>query len=68
VKAHLATLLGGWAFTAGVFYMALFIGFDPEIAQHFTRNPTLDALIAGMLVLAALGVLTAWLAGRQTGE
>jgi len=65
---NIATLIGGWAFTTGVFYMALFISLDPEIARHFTRNPTLDALICAMLILAVLGVITAWLALRKGGR
>jgi hypothetical protein len=62
---NLAALIGGWAFTSGVFYMALFISLDPQIAQHFERNPTLQAIVGGMLVLAGLGVLTAWHAHRR---
>jgi hypothetical protein len=62
---NLAALIGGWAFTSGVFYMALFISLDPQIAQHFERNPTLLAIVGGMLVLAGLGVLTAWHAHRR---
>lgn len=58
----LGVLISGWAFTAGVFYMALFISLDPELREYIKPNPTILALIAIMLGIAILGILTAALA------
>ncbi len=55
----ISTLLGGWAFTAGVFYMALFVSLDPELAQHNNANTTMLFLMGIMLTLSILGFLGA---------
>jgi hypothetical protein len=50
-------LLAGWAFTAAVFYMALFVTLDPALA--IDANPVILGLIGGMLVAAGVGFLCA---------
>jgi hypothetical protein len=56
-------LVSGWAFTAGVFYMALFISLDPEVAKYnIGTSGTILILIELMFVIAALGVVTSFLA------
>ena len=62
---NIAFLISGWAFTAGVFYMALFISLDPELTNYINPNTTILALIAIMLGLAILGIVTAALACRK---
>jgi hypothetical protein len=63
----IAVLASGWAFTAGVFYMALFISLDPEVAKYnIGASGTILILIALMLSIAALGVLTSFLAMRKS--
>ncbi len=57
---HVHVLLAGWTFAAGVFYMALFVSLDPELAPHINADGTMLALIAGMCALAVLGALGAW--------
>jgi hypothetical protein len=54
---HVHLLLSGWAFTAGVFYMALFGGLDPE--NFASANKVLLVLIGLMLGLSAVGFLCA---------
>jgi hypothetical protein len=62
-----AVLASGWAFTAGAFYMALFISLDPEVAKYnIGAGGTILILIALMLVIAALGVVTSFLAMRKS--
>ena len=62
-----AVLASGWAFTAGVFYMALFISLDPEVAKYnIGAGGTILVLIGLMLVVAALGVVTSFLAMRKS--
>src|SRR5215510_13328292 len=53
------TLLGGWAFTTGVFYMALFVGLDPVAAYHLKDNVVLLTLISVMLAVGVVGFLCA---------
>ncbi|MGE0128142.1 MAG: hypothetical protein AB7U82_08680 [Blastocatellales bacterium] len=63
----IAVLASGWAFTAGVFYMALFISLDPEVAKYnIGAGGTILILIGLMLFLAALGVVTSFLALRKS--
>jgi hypothetical protein len=50
-------LLSGWAFTAGVFYMALFLSLDS--ATGIPADPALLILIGVMLGLSILGFLGA---------
>ena len=58
------TLLGGWAFTAGVFYMALFVGLDPISAYHLESNVVLLVLIGFMFAVSVIGFLCALLAAH----
>src|SRR5262245_26121414 len=63
----ITVLLSGWAFTAGVFYMALFISLDPEVAKYnIGAGGTILILIELMLLIAALGIVTSFLARRRT--
>lgn len=62
---HLWVLISGWAFTAGVFYMALFVSMEPVISKVITPNSGFLTLLAGMLMLAILGITTGALATRQ---
>lgn len=59
---HLPFLMSGWAFTAGVFYMALFVSLDSELANP---NRTILILIGIMLVFSVLGIVSAALADRR---
>jgi hypothetical protein len=65
-RQSIAVLASGWAFTAGVFYMALFISLDPELAKYNVgAGGTILILIELMLLIAALGVVTSFLALRK---
>jgi hypothetical protein len=59
-RIHL--LLAAWAFTAGVFYMALFISLDPQLG--LTVSPVLLALVGVMLAASVTGFLLALLTIR----
>lgn len=62
-RQSIAVLASGWAFTAGVFYMAFFISLDPGFAKYnIGASGTILILIGLMLVIAALGVVTSFLA------
>jgi hypothetical protein len=66
-RQSVAVLASGWAFTAGVFYMALFISLDPEVTKYNTgAGGTILTLIELMLLIAALGVVTSFLALRRS--
>jgi hypothetical protein len=66
-RQSIAVLASGWAFTAGVFYMALFISLDPEVAKYNVgAGGTILILIGLMLLIAALGVVTSFLALRRS--
>jgi hypothetical protein len=62
---HVHLLASAWAFTAGVFYMALFVSLEPQIAAQFPVNGTLLALVGSMLVVSIAGALTATMALRR---
>jgi hypothetical protein len=55
-------LLAAWAFTAGVFYMALFGSLDPQLALNV--SPVLLSLMGGMLAASVVGLWLAWLGMR----
>jgi hypothetical protein len=66
-RQSIAVLASGWAFTAGVFYMALFISLDPGFAKYnIGASGTILILIALMLLIAALGIGASFLAMRKT--
>ena len=66
-RQSIAVLASGWAFTAGVFYMALFISLDPEVAKYnIGAGGTILILIELMLLIAALGIVTSFLALRRS--
>ena len=56
-RVHL--LLAAWAFTSGVFYMALFSSLDPQLG--LVVGPVLLALIGVMLAASVTGFLLALL-------
>jgi hypothetical protein len=61
---HVHTLLAAWAFTAGVFYMDLFVNLDPQLAPHTQIGPILLALIGFLLVVSLVGFFNALFAVR----
>jgi hypothetical protein len=62
-RQSIAVLASGWAFTSGAFYMAFFISLDPGFAKYnLGASGTILILIGLMLVIAALGVVTSFLA------
>lgn len=64
-SADVMMLASGWAFTAGVFYMALFIGLSPEwLRCNPDESPTLRVLIGLMLGIALIGFAAAAVHGR----
>jgi hypothetical protein len=66
-KQGIAVLASGWAFTAGAFYMALFISLDPGVAKcNIGARGTILILIGLMLLIAALGIVTSFLALRRS--
>ncbi|MDZ4858126.1 MAG: hypothetical protein SGI88_04025 [Candidatus Hydrogenedentes bacterium] len=64
VRTHVLT--SAWAFTLGVFYMALFITLDNlrEGKASFAEQQVIILLIALMTALAAMGVVTAAIAQK----
>ena len=56
---HIHMLVGSWAFAAGIFYMALFVNLDPEMAQYVESDTALLVIIGFMLVLCVIGFLCA---------
>ena len=61
---HAYTLLAAWAFTAGVFYMDLFVNLDPQLPPSMQPGRVLLALITLMLVLSLIGFFSALFAVR----
>lgn len=59
---NIHVLLCGWAFTAGVFYIAFFAGLDPENASNTESNMVLVVLIGLMLAWSVVGFLCALVA------
>jgi len=58
------TLLAAWAFSAGVFYMDLFVNLDPQLPQNLRPGAVVIALIVLVLVLSLVGFFSALLALR----
>jgi uncharacterized membrane protein len=52
-------LLSAWAFTMGVFYIALFVSLDPENAASSQSDSTLLILMGLMLGISLIGFLGA---------
>jgi hypothetical protein len=59
--SHVHSLLSGWAFTAGIFYMALFVSLDPAIPTDMRAPSALLFLMGLMLGVSILGLLFALL-------
>ena len=59
-----STLLAAWAFSAGVFYMDLFVNLDPQLPAQLRPTTTVMALIVFVLVLSLVGFVTALFAIR----
>jgi uncharacterized membrane protein len=55
-------LLSAWAFTMGVFYIALFVSLDPENAANSQSDSSLLILMGLMLGISLIGFLGALLA------
>lgn len=53
-------LISAWAFTAGVFYMALFVSLDPELKPYINAGEAILVLMALLLMLSVMGLLTAF--------
>jgi hypothetical protein len=62
---HVPTLLAAWAFSAGVFYMDLFVNIDPHIPPDLYPGSVVIALIVLVLVVSVAGFVTALRAGRR---
>ena len=58
-------LLAAWAFSAGVFYMDLFVNLDPGLPAPLRPTPVVMALIVLVLVLSLAGFFTALVAARR---
>ena len=56
---HVHVLVSGWAFTAGIFYMALFVSLDPAIPAHLRVGAVLLFPMGLMLGLSIAGFLCA---------
>lgn len=61
---HIHTLLAAWAFTAGVFYMDLFMNLEPQLPAHLRPSPIVMALIVLCVVVSLVGFFAALLAIR----
>ena len=61
---HVHTLLAAWAFSAGVFYMDLFVNLDPQLPAHLRPGTVVMALIVLVLALSLIGFFSALLAIR----
>ena len=48
-------LMAGWAFSAGVFYMDLFVNLDPNLPTSLRPGAVVIALIVLVLVLSLIG-------------
>jgi hypothetical protein len=55
-RGHEPVLMVAWALAAGVFYMGLFVGLDPEINRGQPPPATFLGLIAVALVVQVLGL------------
>jgi hypothetical protein len=53
------SLLAAWAFSAGVFYMDLFVNLDPHLPANLRPGTVVMALIVLVLVLSLIGFVTA---------
>jgi hypothetical protein len=66
---HLHHLLSAWAFTMGVFYMALFVSLDAENTAITQTDNILLILIALMLGISLMGFIGSLLVlARQQGN
>ena len=61
---HVYSLLAAWAFSAGVFYMDLFVNIDPALPAHLRPGTVVIALIVLVLGLSLVGFFSALLAIR----
>ena len=61
---HVYILLAAWAFSAGVFYMDLFVNLDPQVPPHMRPGTVVMALIVLVLALSLVGFFSALLAIR----
>jgi hypothetical protein len=68
--SNIHILLSGWTFTAGVFYMALFVQLDPELWNYLQPDKVLLLLIGAMLAVAVIGIAAVMYAlhGRRSSS
>ncbi|HKP92442.1 MAG TPA: hypothetical protein VJS88_00990 [Chthoniobacterales bacterium] len=59
-------LLAAWAFSAGVFYMDLFVNLDPQLPEPLRPAPIVMWLIVLCLVISLVGFVSALFAIRTT--
>jgi len=57
-------LMAAWAFSAGVFYMDLFVNLDPHLPASMRPGTVVMALIILVLALSLIGFFTALVATR----
>ena len=62
---HVYALLAAWAFSAGVFYMDLFVNIDPHLPAALRPGSVVIALIVLVLVLSLVGFFAALFAIRR---
>jgi hypothetical protein len=62
---HIHSLLAAWAFSAGVFYMDLFVNLDPQLPIQLRPTSIVMALIVLVLALSVIGFVSALLAIRR---
>jgi hypothetical protein len=61
---HVYLLLAAWGFSAGVFYMDLFVNLDPGLPPNLRPTAVVMGLIVLVLVLSLIGFFSALLAIR----
>lgn len=66
--ARAYALLAGWAFSAGVFYMDLFVNLDPQLPATLRPTNIVMALIVFVLALSLVGFFSALIALRRSGS
>lgn len=64
---HVHILLAAWALTSGIFYMALFLSLDPELASDVRPGAILLTLMGVMFVSSLIGFFSALWAIQQLG-
>jgi hypothetical protein len=63
-RENVSALMAAWAFSAGVFYMDLFVNLDPQLPETMRPGTVVMALIVLVLVLSLVGFFSALVATR----